>query len=48
MNVEHAPTAVTESRERHHYARVPRRWLVLAPGVWLALSVLPRGRWTVE
>ena len=40
MNVEHASTAVTESRERHHYARVPGRWLVLARCVWLALVIL--------
>jgi hypothetical protein len=40
MNVEHAPTAVTESRERHHYARVPGRWLMLARGVWLAMVIL--------
>jgi hypothetical protein len=40
MNVQHAPTAMTESRERHNYARVPRRWLLLARGVWLALVIL--------
>jgi hypothetical protein len=40
MNVQHAPTEVTESRERHNYARVPRRWLLLARGVWLALVLL--------
>jgi hypothetical protein len=40
MNVEHAPTAMTESRERHSSTRVPRRWLLLARGVWLTLVVL--------
>src|SRR5215472_1310500 len=40
MNVQHAPTAVAESRERHSYARVPRRWLLLARVVWAALVVL--------
>jgi hypothetical protein len=40
MNVKHAPTAVTESRERHNYARVSRRWLVLTRCVWLALVIL--------
>jgi hypothetical protein len=40
MNDEHAPTASTESRERHSYTRVYGRWLVLARGMWLALVVL--------
>jgi hypothetical protein len=40
MNVQHAPTAMTESRERHNYARVPGRWLLLARGIWIALVVL--------
>jgi len=40
MNVEHAPTAVTESRERRSYTRLHGRWLVLARGVWLALVIL--------
>jgi hypothetical protein len=40
MNVEHAPTAMTESRERQSYARVPGRWLLLARGVWMTLVVL--------
>jgi len=40
MNGEHAPTAVTESRERHSYARVPGRWLLLARVGWVALVVL--------
>jgi hypothetical protein len=40
MNVGHAPTAMTESRERHSYARVPGRWLLLARVGWVALVVL--------
>src|SRR5436305_13503268 len=40
MNVQHAPSAVSESRERHNYARVPGRWLLLARGIWIALVVL--------
>jgi hypothetical protein len=40
MNVQHAPTEVTESRERHSYARVPGRWLLLARVGWVALVVL--------
>jgi hypothetical protein len=40
MNVEHAPTVVTESPERHSSARLHGRWLLLARGVWLALVVL--------
>jgi hypothetical protein len=40
MNVEHAPTAMTESRERHSSTRVPRRWLLLARVGWLTLVVL--------
>ena len=40
MNDKHAPTAVTESRERHAYARVPGRWLLLARVGWVALVVL--------
>lgn len=40
MNVEHAPTVVTESRERHSSARLHGRWLLLARGVWLVLVVL--------
>src|SRR5260221_9054244 len=43
MSVQHAPTAVTESRERQSYARVPRRWLLLARGLWIALVVLTLG-----
>jgi hypothetical protein len=37
------PTAVAESRERHRYARGPRRWLLLARGVWITLVVLTLG-----
>lgn len=40
MNVQHAPTGVTESREQHSYARVPGRWLLLARVGWGALVVL--------
>jgi hypothetical protein len=40
MNVQHGPTEVTASRERHSSARVPRRWIVLARGVWITLVVL--------
>jgi hypothetical protein len=40
MNVQHAPTAMTESRERHSSARVPGRWLALARGGWVTLVVL--------
>jgi len=40
MNVQHAPTESTESRERHSYARVPGRWLLLARGIWITLVVL--------
>ncbi len=40
MNVEHAPTAMTESREQHNYARLHGRWLLLARGTWITLVVL--------
>src|SRR6266581_985794 len=40
MNVEHAPTAMTESRERHSSARLNGRWLLLARGLWITLVVL--------
>lgn len=40
MNVQHMPTAVTESRERHSYARLQGRLLLLARGLWLTLVVL--------
>jgi hypothetical protein len=37
MNVEHAPAAMTESHERHSYARLHGRWLLLARAGWSAL-----------
>jgi hypothetical protein len=37
MNVEHAPTAMTENREPHSYARLHGRWLLLARGLWITL-----------
>jgi len=40
MNIQQAPTARTESRERHNYARLHGRWLLLARGVWITLVVL--------
>ncbi len=40
MNVEHAPTAMTESREPYSYARLQGRWLLLARVGWVALVVL--------
>jgi hypothetical protein len=40
MNVQHAPTEVTESRGPHSYARVPGRWLLLTRCTWLALVIL--------
>src|SRR6266571_8673396 len=40
MNVQHAPTQMTESRERQNSARLHGRWLLLARGTWLALVVL--------
>ncbi len=40
MNVEHAPTAMTESRERHSYTRLQGRWLLLARAGWVVLVVL--------
>jgi hypothetical protein len=40
MNVHHAPTALTESRERLSSARLHGRWLLLARGVWITLVVL--------
>ncbi len=43
MNVEHAPTEVTESRERRNSARLQGRWLLLARGVWVALVILTLG-----
>jgi hypothetical protein len=43
MDVQHAPTEVTESRERHNYARLQGRWLLLARGGWITLVVLTLG-----
>ena len=43
MNVQHAPTAIAESRERHSYARLHGRWLVFARVVWVAVVVLALG-----
>jgi fumarate reductase subunit D len=40
MNVQHAPTARTESRERHSSPRLQGRWLLLARVGWVALVVL--------
>src|SRR5207248_6120228 len=40
MNVQHTPTEVTESRERHSYARLHGHWLLLARGLWLTLILL--------
>ncbi len=40
MNVEHAPTEMTESHERHSSARLHGRWLLLARGLWITLVVL--------
>src|SRR5713101_6232157 len=43
MNVEHAPAAMTESREPHSYARLQGRWLLLARGAWLVVVLLTLG-----
>ncbi len=43
MNIQHAPTAVTESREPYSYARLQGRWLILARVGWVALVVLTLG-----
>jgi len=40
MNVQHASTALTQSRERHNYARLHGRWLLLVRVLWLTLVVL--------
>jgi hypothetical protein len=40
MHMRHVPPAMTESRERHSYARVPGRWLLLARAGWVALVTL--------
>jgi hypothetical protein len=39
MNVQHAPTQMTESRERQNSARLHGRWLLLARGLWIALVI---------
>jgi hypothetical protein len=43
MNVGHAPIPRTESRERHSYARVPGRWLLLVRVGWVALVTFTLG-----
>ncbi len=43
MNVQHAPTAMTDSREQDSYARLHGRWLILARLGWVALVVLTLG-----
>jgi hypothetical protein len=43
MNVQHAPTEVTESREQHSSARLQGRWLLLARVGWVALVILTLG-----
>jgi len=43
MNVEHAPTTMTESHEPHSSARLHGRWLLLARVGWVALVVLTLG-----
>jgi len=40
MDVQHAPTEMTESRERQSSARLQGRWIVFARGIWIALVVL--------
>jgi hypothetical protein len=43
MNVQHAPTTMTESGEPRNYARLHGRWLILARGLWITLVVLSLG-----
>ena len=43
MNIQHAPTTMTESREQHSYAHLHGRWLLLARGLWLTLVVFTLG-----
>jgi hypothetical protein len=43
MNVQHAPTAMTGSRERPSYERLQGRWLLLARGTWLTLVIFTLG-----
>ncbi len=40
MNIQHAPTEMTESRERLSSARLHGRWLLLARAGWVVLVVL--------
>jgi len=40
MNIQHAPAAMTESRERYVYVRLQGRWLLLARVGWVVLVVL--------
>jgi len=40
MNIQHTPTAATESRERHSSARLQGRWLLLARAGWVGLFIL--------
>jgi hypothetical protein len=40
MNNQHAPTEVTESRERYSSARLHGRWIMLARGSWIILVIL--------
>jgi hypothetical protein len=37
MNVQHVPTAMTESREQHSYVHLQGRWLLLARVGWVVL-----------
>ncbi len=43
MNVQHASTEMTESREPYSYARLQGRWLILARVGWVALVALTLG-----
>jgi hypothetical protein len=40
MNIEHTPRALTERGDRHSYAQVPGRWLLLGRVGWGALVTL--------
>ncbi len=40
MNVQHAPTEMSENRERYSYACLQGGWLLLARGLWITLVVL--------
>src|SRR5947209_16959829 len=48
MNVQHVPTAMTESREQHSSARLQGRWLIIARAVWLALVVPSVGLFVIS